>query len=515
MTDLNWLDRGISIVSPKWALSRAAHRAMLDLAVRSYDAAKVGRRTEGWNTGGTGPNAEIGPAATYIRNRARDLVRNNPFAATVVRKLATKTIGTGIVPRLKVDDAGDRRRADAARIWESFVDNCDPERRNDLYGLQSLLARTVYESGEALIRYLPQPGASRMLVPLQIEILEADYLDSSRDRALDGGGAIIQGIEYNSKGQRVAYWMFDEHPGESHRAFTRVTSASKRVPADRIEHVFETLRPGQARGVSMFTPVVLKLRDVDEYDDAELVRKKVASCFAAFVKRTPGLATSPLAAADAVTTTTGTPAKRIERVSPGMIQYLNTGEEVDFGSPPTADGYVEYMRSQLRSCAAGCGVTYEMATGDLSDVNYSSMRIGMVDFFDVLDHLQWNVFIRQSCRPIWDRVGQIAEIRGLRSAEDPWTPIWQTPKRRMLDPASEVKANAEAVRSGFKSLADVLGEDGEDAEEKLVEIARFNKTIDRLELVLDTDPRKVGKTSAAAPATNGDAGKTADEKDAA
>ena len=48
-------------------------------------------------------------------------------------------------------------------------------------------------------------------------------------------------------------------------------------------HLFDRLRPGQVRGVPWFAPVILKLRDLDEYDDAELVRKKIEACFAAFV----------------------------------------------------------------------------------------------------------------------------------------------------------------------------------------------------------------------------------------
>ena len=58
---------------------------------------------------------------------------------------------------------------------------------------------------------------------------------------------------------------------------------SHRVPADRVLHLFERLRPGQVRGVPWFAPVMLKLRDLDAYDEAELVRKKIEACFAAFV----------------------------------------------------------------------------------------------------------------------------------------------------------------------------------------------------------------------------------------
>jgi lambda family phage portal protein len=139
---------------------------------------------------------------------------------------------------------------------------------------------------------------------------------------------------------------------------------------------------------------LMKLRDLDEYEEAELVRKKIEACFAAFV--TTGDGSRTLAPS---TTDTGSDGKvtRTETVSPGMIEYLRPGEEVTFGSPANSAGYGDYTRTQLHAIAAGAGVTYEQLTGDFSQVNYSSARAGMLEFRELVEIFRWIYFVPMAC----------------------------------------------------------------------------------------------------------------------
>ena len=65
--------------------------------------------------------------------------------------------------------------------------------------------------------------------------------------------------------------------------------------------------------------LILKLRDLDEYDDAELVRKKIEACFAAFVTGAEDEETLGAAAIAA-------DGHRVEAFEPGMIEYLAPGK---------------------------------------------------------------------------------------------------------------------------------------------------------------------------------------------
>src|SRR5574341_1209335 len=97
---MTWLDRAIGYLSQAAGLRRARMRRAMD-AILAYDGAKTGRRTDGWITTGASANAEVGAAMVKIRERARDLVRNNPFAARAISAIVCNAVDTGIVPQAR------------------------------------------------------------------------------------------------------------------------------------------------------------------------------------------------------------------------------------------------------------------------------------------------------------------------------------------------------------------------------------------------------------------------------
>ena len=112
---MNWLDRAIGAVAPGAGLRRARQRQMMAILARAYEGAKLGRRTEGWIAAGTGANAEIAPALARLRDRSRDLVRNNPYAAKAVAALVSDMVGTGLLPRARAATPELAEQAD--RLW--------------------------------------------------------------------------------------------------------------------------------------------------------------------------------------------------------------------------------------------------------------------------------------------------------------------------------------------------------------------------------------------------------------
>jgi len=485
---LNWLDRTIGAVAPGAALRRARQRQALGHLSRAYEGARVGRRSDGWITAGTSANAEIGPALSRLRERSRDLVRNNPYATKAVQALVSNLVGTGIMPRARASRQKLVRDADS--LWQRFAETADADGQTDLYGLQALVARTMAESGEVLIRLRDRRPEDGLPVPLQLQLLEPDHLDPSKTAELPDGGFVLQGVEFDPLGQRRAYWLFPVHPGEA-ASFARQRLLSQRVPADRVLHLFERLRPGQIRGVPWFAPSIVKLRDLDEYDDAELVRKKIEACFAAFVTGDEDGATLGASSTDAE-------GRRIERFEPGMIEYLPSGKDVRFATPGASGGYAEYMRVQLHAIAAGVGLTYELLTGDLSQVNYSSIRAGLIEFRRRIEALQWQLLVPGLCQPVWRRfvaVGQATGVLppGVIGAE------WTAPRFEAVDPLKDIQADILAVRAGLMTLKEAIARQGYDPASVLPEIATTNTELDQLGITLDTDPRKATRTGAAKP----------------
>lgn len=465
---------GLAAKRSEFRLKKLRTDMAIGMIERRFEGAAGGRRNEGWRATGSDANAENGPALARLRARARDLRRNNPYAERAITGIADNVVGYGIVPRPLAQKPRDNERL--AKLWTAWAESlaCDADGLENFYGLQHKIIEAVAESGECLVRRRRRKSSDGLPVPLQLQIIEADFLDETKTE-LNGTNQIIQGIEFDALGKRAAYWLFPEHPG-SNTSLRGLTS--KRVPAEDVIHVFMPRRPGQARGYSWLAPVMQRLRNFDEMEDAVMEQAKIAACFAAFVTKddtSKSVKAPPL----------------VDRVEPAMIQELGIGESVSFASPPTFNGYASYAWQALHAIAVGLGIPYELITGDLKGVNFSSGRMGWLHFARRVDVWQWRMLIPQLCEPVWQWFmeaqalspgGVIADAR----AE------WVAPRREMVNPREETENVKDRLRSGLVTWPDALRELGiTDPTAHANEIAKANTLIDELGLVLDCDPRKV------------------------
>src|SRR5580658_680911 len=95
----------------------------------AYEGATAGRRAYGWYAASADANVELMGALVWLRNRSRDLIRNNPYAARAIEELAGNVVGTGIVPKAKTGNVAIDKIIDAE--WPFFADACDTPQRLD------------------------------------------------------------------------------------------------------------------------------------------------------------------------------------------------------------------------------------------------------------------------------------------------------------------------------------------------------------------------------------------------
>lgn len=475
-------DRFLIGVAPEFGLRRLRARAAATMIERHYDAAASGRRTAGWHRSSSDANAAAGPSLASLRELSRDLRRNNGWARRGVQVIANNTIGWGIKANAVAQTP--ELATMALKTWDAWADSalCDYDGRMPFAGLQKLVMRTIVESGEALVMFEPASSDDGLSVPLRVRVLEPDYLDTLKD-GLQGeaGGPIVQGIEFDGRGRRVAYWIFAQHPGS-----TRVFNPrfeSKRVPAADVLHIYDVERAGQARGVPWLASAIAKMNDLDDFEDAALMQQKIAACFGAFVQDLDA-DSSPLGEPD-------DDDEHIETLEPGHIEYLPPGKTVTFATPPASPN-TTFTASQLRRIAASLGVTYEDLTGDYSMVNFSSARMARISHWANIHAWRWEMVIPQLCDGVWRRViGFAASLQG-------WPEIpratWAPPPMPMIEPEKEGLAYSRLIRNGVKTLPQVIRELGEDPDKQVEEIAASNAKLDELKIILDCDPRR---TSAA------------------
>jgi lambda family phage portal protein len=431
-----------------------------------YDAAGAGRRMRGWNPPASGPQRAV-EGLQKIRDRMRDSSRNDWSGESGLQKWVTNLVGVGIVPRLK--KGGKAKREALTDLWKKWVKVADADCVLNFYGLQALATRSWLESGEVFVRLRPRSFDAPLVVPLQVQLVEADYVplfDADVWQGMPAGNKIRQGIELNRYGRRVAYWMHREHPGDG-----MVTSSMLlRVPADQVSHVFVPTRPGQLRGVSVAAMILARLRNVENFDDAVLTRQLIANLFTAFITRPPAGPDD-----DNVDPITGLPyemdslGRAIAAMEPGATHELMPGEDVKFSNPSEAGTmYHEYMRTQHMGTASGWGLPYEIFSGDIRNVSDRTLRVVINEFRRFAQQRQWHCIIPQFCervRDAWVEAGVMVGQIPIGDAEFARDVEWSPHGWEYIHPVQDAQGKQLEVDAGFRSRSSVIAERGDDPEE--------------------------------------------------
>lgn len=442
-------------------------------STRSYDGAGGGRRWRGtpdMPASLSAMHAARGPLA----RRARYLAANNALAASGVEAWVSALVGTGIKPQSSHADPDIRAALNLA--FEAWTDDADADGLTDFYGLQALMVRRMVIDGESFALMVNTAAG------FHVRLIDAEQVDPSLNRDLPGGGRIVQGVEFNAAGRRVAYHVLPERPG---MPFASLPLTARRVEAEHMVHLFKPETPGQVRGVSWFAPVILRLADLDQWRDAQLVRQKVAAMLAGFVTSTDGSG-SPF---DGEADQRG---NLIGGLEPGTLKFLDPGQDVKFSTPAGIGvEVIDFAKITEREIAVGLGLPASILTGDLSAVNYSSIRAGLVEWRRRIEALQHGVIAFQALRPIWRRWAATEVLSGrVKTTVDAALPVkFITPKQQWVDPAKDVQAELDAIAGGLMSRREAVTSRGVDIEALDAEIAADNARASALGLAF-SNPNK-------------------------
>jgi lambda family phage portal protein len=452
--------------------------------IGGFEAGLANRRLKGFQPSRAHLNTLIAAAGPDITARARWLVRNNGYAANAIESWAGNVVGAGIKPSSLIADS--RLKAEVQKLWLAWTDEADAEGFTDFYGLQRRAAREVFIAGEVFFRFRPRRPQDGLTVPLQLQMLPAEMLPLNRNEILPGGNVIRQGIEFDQIGRRVAYHFLRRHPGDV--TDPGVSGETVRLPASEIVHVIDPVDAGQLRGVSKFAPGIVKLFLLDQYDDAELDRKKVAAMHALFIT-TPAPA-EPLDAVEGRDEN----GERTMDLQPGQITLLEPGEEVQTSTPAdSGQTYEPFQYRTLLQVSAALGVPYAYLSNDMLKANYSNSRLALLEFRRRIEAYQHAVMVWQFCRQVWARwmdMGVMAGAIELPAYEKRRREYlgcdWLPPKWDWIDPLKDARAEIEQIGAGLKSRSQALAERGYDAEQVDAQIASDKKREEELGLTFSS-----------------------------
>jgi len=460
---------------------RDNYRLLTQLRERSaqYAAAKSPRTAGTWSPVDSPVNEIIGASSANVRARVRQLVRDMPFFARAVNIMTEYTVGEGIGFQSRVKGADgklDIRNCtaieDAFKWWSDEADFSGRLHFNEIIELDK---RQDCECGEFLMIQRQSADPARYL-PFALQLIEADWLDSMGARPFLASSTIDQGIEYNPvTGQTIGFHFADPDSW----------GKSSRVRADQVIHGFQTLRPGQLRGISPFAPGVMLANDLAAMMDATVDATKLAAKWLALVE-TPDPAGRQVGVGFKTDSTTG---NRIEELENAIIDYLRPGEKVTLSTNPNpGQTFVPFVKLVLCMFSVTTGAPYELISGNYEGLNYTVSRTVRNDFAHTLRPICAR-HIRHACMPPFKIVMDQAVLRGKLALPGYWTnprrfwvSEWQPPGMEPIDPLKESKAAADDLANLLRSPQEIVKRRGRDLEDVYNEIAAAKKMADDLEI---------------------------------
>lgn len=426
----------------------------------NYSAAKVGGLYSDWVLAPLSADEAIRHDLGLMRERARDLVRNDAVAARIPGIFSENVIGEhGFTLQANIGNSrGGRNIEVSTRLEEAFYDwaenHCTVNGLHSFVDVQTMAAENEPTDGEFLVRLVrgfDNPHG------FALELIDPDQLDHKLNILDTGRGTSIRfGVEVDRWRRPLVYWLLKHHPSE------RVAREYTPVPASELVHLYLAKRPGQTRGVTWFAPICLNLEMLSGGREAVLVAMRSAAANAVMFEVDPDKGYSPpTGQGEQQTSVIPT------QIAPGSGYELPPGVKAVFNNPPFADSAFDpFERGILRSSSSAVGVSYASLSGDLTQASYGSQRTGMLSERAGYRKLQRR-FDRRFLTPIFRAWVPEALIAGsLRVADlEPrryWAVTWHPRPFPWIDPQKDAAAEDTRIGIGVQTRTRLANEQGDD-----------------------------------------------------
>lgn len=438
--------------------------------VRHYEAASMAARFGDFNSLTMSANAELDNALELMRNRSRALFRNSPYFRRWVNQSQTNIVGaSGLMLQVNakninggVDRSGNRK---VMEKWQEWIPVVTADGMMSFREACRMVVRQWGRDGECFCEIV---RGSQFPHGIALHFFEADLVDEKHNVPRGAGKNMIrQGVEVDRFNRPVAYHVLDYHPGD---VFYHSMSARnhRRVPADKIIHVFIKERPGQVRGEPPVVAAMMSSKMLDGYREAEVTGRRLAASKMGFLTREAGGSGDIASIADSVDNDTG----QLEMdVHPGRISSLPEGMNFEaWDMKGFSTDYKQFESQIIHAIAMALNTSYVSISGDLTEVSYSSIRAGELSDRDVWRELQKFIVERFAMRVYTEWTDNAFQFTDIRLPYDRREKFLRGSTFRprgwsWVDPEKEVRAAVEAMENNMTTLTDVVNEQGQDVEE--------------------------------------------------
>lgn len=414
---------------------------------------------------------------TILRNRARYEVANNSWAKGMVLTIANDCIGTGARLQMQLDN--ETLNTEIERRFGEWAEEIDLAEK-----LRCVRMGRVVD-GEAFGILAKNPKLSS---PVQLDVVLVEPEQVCNPAAYSTVAANVKdidGIQVDQFGNRLAYYILDEHP---YSATPSMSMSYKTYPAASVFHLYRMERAGQNRGIPELTPALPLFSNLRRYALAVLAAAETAADFAAvlYTDAPAGGEAADVAALDAVP------------LEKRMMTTLPNGwklGQIEATQPTTT--YVEYCKSVLNEIARCMNVPLCVALGNSADHNYASGRLDYQTYFksmtvdrQIIETRLLNRIFKAWLDEAVLRSGYLPlGVRSLQSFPHQW--FWDG--REHVDPAKEANAQQIKLQNNTTTLAEEYAKVGKDWETEIKQRAKEKALCESLGLtVQEAQPLAVG-----------------------
>jgi lambda family phage portal protein len=442
-------------------------------AKRNYAGARISKANSGWTTYPQGANWLLRCDLATLRARARDMVKNSPHFRKFILMAKANIVGhKGI--QLQCDAKIGRRphtvvnsRVEKA-FWEwSKRETCTLSGKLNWIQVQQLAVEMLVRDGEVLIEHVEADNP----FGYAIKIWNPDWLDETHNEVPAGGNRIIMGVEVDRNDRPVAYWL-TEPPSANVYGYnpTSGNRYRRRVPAEDMTHIFlSTEDETQVRGVTWFHAALLQGKSLHEYSGGVVNSARMAAMTGGFFKKSDPDETMFEGEENA----DGSEADLSVDFTELSFHELPDGYEFQqFDPKQPTQNHAEFMNSMLHTLGAAVGVPGFSLAGDMSQVNFSSARVGLNEERDCV-WLSLQEFVSDSlCRPVYQRWLKAVWLTGyVEITADNYKQLREPTFRPRgwdyIDPQKDVQAAIDAISNNLMTYKDFFAKQGKDLEDWL------------------------------------------------
>ena len=481
--------------------------------MRGYKAAQINRLTSDFVGTSNSINRELRTDQVKIRNRARQLWRDDDYIQAYKHSLKSNVIGPkGFILQSKImnpDGTEDVYANDVIeKAWKKWCrkEYCTMSGMFNFATVQQLAIQHLERDGEFVARIIKGINEKKNPFGFSLELIEPDYLDETLNQKLNNGNVIVMGVEINEWKKPVAFWFKKRDPVNEILG-TSVGSGLdflERVPAEDIVFIIDPEHSNQLRGVSSLASTLITHHHLNGYIEAHVVAARGGANKMLFIQ-SPADADETEFEGDEV----DSDGNKIEYMSPGLTEYLRPGETANSVDPSFPQGeFWSFLKAMIRKIFGGRGEDYNTLSGDLEGVSYSAMRAGK-------ETARNNYMMKQQViedyflTPIYETFLKYALLYGVvnlpySKIEKFNAPVWVPKRWPYFDPLKDVQASVLAINNGLSTRGRELAKQGEDYHDTINTLANemneaktlninFGAPKDGLEIIKDPVEKESGE----------------------